>query len=248
MLFRSIMGRIDDETRKYLAKMLFSLVKKDFRQMAKLHKEMGLINPDADLGAFEDELIEITEPIFGKPLNEINISELIMKLFSTAISFDMKLQPNLLLLQKSMIVIEGVGREFCPELNVWEVAQPFIINWMKKELGPQKKLEESKEIIGNLIKAGIELPLHANEVLRTIADTGLKIGISDLNLEKLTESHKSHGENIFYGIIIGALTVGSFIVLDLSRGPQLFDISLFSIAGFITAILLFIVKAVKRNR
>lgn len=240
-----IMGRIDDETRKYLAKMLFSLVKKDFRQMAKLHKEMGLINPDADLGAFEDELIEITEPIFGKPLNEINISELIMKLFSTAISFDMKLQPNLLLLQKSMIVIEGVGREFCPDLNVWEVAQPFIINWMKKELGPQKKLEEAREIAGNLIKAGSELPLHANEVLRTIADTGMKIDISDL--EKLTKSHKSHGEDIFYGIIIGALIVGSFVVIDLNRGPRLFDISLFSIAGFTAAMFLFIVKMVKRK-
>ncbi len=242
-----IMGRIDDETRKYLAKMLFSLVKKDFRQMAKLHKDMGLISPDADLGAFEDELIEITEPIFGKPLNEINISELIMKLLSTAISFDMKLQPNLLLLQKSMIVIEGVGREFCPDLNVWKVAQPFIVNWMKKELGPQKRLEEGKEVVENLIKVGSELPLHANEVLRTIADAGMKIDISNLNLEKLTESHKSHGESIFFGIITGSLIIGSFIAIDFSGGPRLFDISVISIAGFFAAIVLFILRTARKN-
>ena len=109
-----IMGRIDDDTRKYLARMLFALIKRDFRQMAKVHQEMGLINPDTDLRAFEDELIEITEPIFGKPLNEINISELIMKLLSTAINFDMKLQPNLLLLQKSMIIMKVWGGSSTP--------------------------------------------------------------------------------------------------------------------------------------
>ena len=242
-----IMGRIDDATRKYLAKMLFSLVKRDFRQMARLHLEMGLIHPDTDLRAFEDELIEITEPIFGKPLNEINISELIMKLLSTAVNFDMKLQPNLLLLQKSMIIMEGVGREFYPDLNIWKVAQPFIISWMKKEISPQRKLEESKDALRELAKVGADLPGQFREALKRINEERLRVDFAHRNLEDLIESHDGHGENIFFGIVVGALILGSFMVIGSPRGPQLFDLSLVGLSGFAAAALIAAVRMMRRR-
>lgn len=230
-----IMGRIDDDTRKYLAKMLFSLVKRDFRQMAKVHLDLGLIHPDTDLRAFEDELIEITEPIFGKPLNEINISELIMKLISTAINFDMKLQPNLLLLQKSMIIMEGVGREFFPDLNIWKVAQPFILGWMKKEISPQKKLEETKQAAMDMVRVGAAIPHQASDVLARLNRGALKIDFAHLNLENIEEKIEEHGNNTYYAFIIAALLLGSFYVIDKPVGPQFHGMSGVGIGGFAVA-------------
>lgn len=241
-----IMGRIDDDTRKYLAKMLFALIKRDFREMAKVHLDMGLISPDTDLRAFEDELIEITEPIFGKPLNEINISELIMKLLSTAINFDMKLQPSLLLLQKSMIIMEGVGREFYPDLNIWKVAQPFMMGWMKKEISPQKKLEESKLIARELVKTGMELPHQANQVLGRLNRGDLKIDFAHMNLETLIDKIESHGNDLYYGIIVAALLLGSFYVIGSPRGPQIYDMSAVGLTGFVLAAMMVATRILKK--
>lgn len=241
-----IMGRIDDDTRKYLARMLFSLVKRDFRLMAKVHLDMGLIGPDTDLRAFEDELIEITEPIFGKPLNEINISELIMKLLSTAISFDMRLQPNLLLLQKSMIIMEGVGREFYPDLNIWKVAQPFILGWMKKEISPQKKLEEGKDVVKNLVRVGTELPHQVSDLVNRLNEGKLKIDFAHLNLEKLIATIEGNGRDVFNGIVIGTLILGSFYVLESTHGPQFYDMSIAGLAGLSVALLLLLIRVVRR--
>ncbi|MDH3974054.1 MAG: 2-polyprenylphenol 6-hydroxylase [Deltaproteobacteria bacterium] len=241
-----IMGRIDDDTRKYLAKMLFALIKRDFSQMAKVHLDMGLIPPETDLKAFEDELIEITEPIFGKQLNEINISELIMKLLSTAINFDMKLQPSLLLLQKSMIIMEGVGREFYPDLNIWKVAQPFMMGWMKKEISPQKKLEESKLAAKELIKTGMELPHQANRVLGQLNRGDLKIDFAHMNLEVLIEKIESHGNDLYYGIIVAALLLGSFYVIGSTRGPQIYDMSAVGLAGFAVALMMVATRIIKK--
>lgn len=241
-----IMGRIDDDTRKYLAKMLFALIKRDFREMAKVHLDMGLIPPGTDLRAFEDELIEITEPIFGKPLNEINISELIMKLLSTAINFDMKLQPSLLLLQKSMIIMEGVGREFYPDLNIWKVAQPFMMGWMKKEISPQRKLEESKQAAKELIKTGMDLPHQANQVLGRLNRGDLKIDFAHANLEILIEKIESHGNDLYYGIIIAALLLGSFYIVGSTRGPQIYDMSAVGLAGFVVAAMMVAARIIKK--
>lgn len=242
-----IMGRIDDETRKYLARMLFSVVKRDFRQMAKVHLDMGLINPDTDLRAFEDELIEITEPIFGKPLDEINISELILKLLNTAIHFDMKLQPSLLLLQKSMIIMEGVGREFYPELNMWKVAQPFILGWMKKEISPQKKLEEGKAIAQDLVRVGAELPHQASDLIKRLNEGRLKIDFAHLNLEKLIETIEENGRDFFTGLVIGAIILGSFYVIGSSKGPQFYDMSVVGLAGFVVAAVMALKRLFRRQ-
>lgn len=241
-----IMGRIDDDTRKYLARMLFSLIKRDFRQMAKVHLDMGLINPDTDLRAFEDELIEITEPIFGKPLNEINISELIMKLLGTAISFEMKLQPSLLLLQKSMIIMEGVGREFYPDLNIWKIAQPFMMGWMKKEISPQRKLEETKTATKELVRIGAALPQQVSETLSRLNEGRVKIDFAHLNLDNLVEKIEDHGNDVYEGIIIAALLLGSFYVVGLPIGPQFFELSIIGLAGFGLVAVMMLVRLIRK--
>jgi ubiquinone biosynthesis protein len=241
-----IMGRIDDDTRKYLARMLFSLIKRDFRQMAKVHLDMGLINPDTDLRAFEDELIEITEPIFGKPLNEINISELIVKLLGTAVNFDMKLQPSLLLLQKSMIIMEGVGREFYPDLNIWKIAQPFMISWMKKEISPQRKLEETKAVTKELVRIGAALPNQVSETLSRLNEGRMKIDFAHVNLDNLVEKVEEHGNDVYEGIIIAALVLGSFYVIGLPVGPQMFELSIIGLTGFGLAAVMVLIRLIRK--
>ena len=137
-----IVGKLDHNLRKYLASMLYYLVREDYHRMAKVHRKMGLIGKHVDLEEFEEALADIATPIHGRELEKINISALIMKLIDTARRFEMSLQPNLLLLQKSMVIIEGVGRQLYPDINMWEVAKPLIYKWMIKEKFSSKGLRK----------------------------------------------------------------------------------------------------------
>ncbi|MDX8383647.1 MAG: 2-polyprenylphenol 6-hydroxylase [Ghiorsea sp.] len=143
-----IVGRLDMQSRVYLADMMLAFLQQDYKRAAEVHVEAGYVPYDTDVSAFEDALREVAVPVFNRPLNEISIAELLFYLFAVTERFQMETQPQLLLLQKSMVVIEGVTRELEPELNIWELAKPLITTWAVKNLGPQGKgrrlLQESK--------------------------------------------------------------------------------------------------------
>ncbi|MCK5237587.1 MAG: 2-polyprenylphenol 6-hydroxylase, partial [Deltaproteobacteria bacterium] len=161
-----IVGTLDKKLRHYLATMLFYILRQDYRRMALLHKQIGLIGSDVDIDEFENALRDMAEPIFGRELNDINISHLMMKLIQTARRFDMELQPNLLLLQRSMVIIEGVGRQLYPDANMWEIAKPVIYRWVIKEkLSPKGHIDNSREYVEELAHNLSELPGQVNTVL-----------------------------------------------------------------------------------
>ncbi len=215
-----IIGRLDRDLRKYLASMLFHLVRGDYTRMAAVHREMGLIGDDVSLAEFEEALRDISEPIFGKSLEDIDIPGLLMKLIQTARKFNMTLQPNLLLLQKSMVIIEGVGRQLYPDVNMWEVAKPLIYKWMAKEkFSPKQILERGREGIEELAGAALELPLQAHTLLRRALREELRIGFVHHRLENVTEELKNVGKRISGGIIVASLVVGGSMVAVYS-GPE----------------------------
>lgn len=208
-----IVGRLDRDLRKYLASMLFHLVRGDYTRMAAVHREMGLIGDDVSLAEFEEALRDISEPIFGKTLEDIDIPGLLMKLIQTARKFSMTLQPNLLLLQKSMVIIEGVGRQLYPDVNMWEVAKPLIYKWMTKEkFSPKQILERGREGIEELAGAALEIPLQAHTLLKRALREELRIGFVHHRLETVTEELKNTGKRIGGGIIIASLIIGASMV------------------------------------
>lgn len=233
-----IVGYLDSDLRHYLASMLYCLVREDYYKMAVIHREMGLIGEGVSLHEFEVALREITEPIFGRPLHEISISALLMKLIQTARSFDMKLQPNLLLLQKSMVIIEGVGRQLCPEINMWEVAKPLIYKWMIKEkFSPRAVIDRGKNRAEELVESALDLPVHASALLQKALKQDLRIGFTHHNLEGVTAELANAGKRIAGGLVVGAivLSASGFAIFADKSIPRFFGLPALSGAGFAIA-------------
>ncbi len=142
-----IMGRLDRPTRRYLAEMLHAFLVRDYRKVAEIHFTAGYVPADQSVDAFAQAARSIAEPILGLPLDRISLARLLGQLFQVAERFRMEVQPQLLLLQKTMLVAEGVGRDLHPETNMWELSRPLIEDWMAARLGPEARLREAAETI-----------------------------------------------------------------------------------------------------
>ena len=139
-----IMGTLSDHDKHYLAAILIGFFNRDYRTISRVHMQAGWINEDTKLAEFESAIRLVCEPIFAKPLSEISFGTVLMQLFQTVRRFEMPVQPQLVLLYKTLLNIEGLGRQLYPELNLWDTAKPYLEGWMKKQLSPQTLFEEFK--------------------------------------------------------------------------------------------------------
>ena len=137
-----IMGRLDQKTRNYLADMLIGFLDRDYKRVAEVHFEAGYVPARKSVGAFTQAIRSIGEPILGKPMHEISLARLLAHLFQVTETFEMEAQPQLLLLQKTMLVAEGVGRNLDPTVNMWSLARPLIEEWIIHNRGPEARLRD----------------------------------------------------------------------------------------------------------
>lgn len=138
-----IMGRLDRATRKHLAEMLLGFMTRDYRRAAEVHFEAGWIPAHQSVDEFTQACRSIAEPILDRPQNEISIARLLGQLFQITQTFEMETQPQLLLLQKTMLVAEGTGRNLAPDANMWLIARPLIEAWMRANLGPEARIKDA---------------------------------------------------------------------------------------------------------
>ena len=138
-----IMGRLDRDTRRYLAEMLLGFLLRNYERVAEVHFEAGYVPRHKSKAAFTQAIRSIGEPILGKPLHEISLGQLLGHLFKVTKTFEMETQPQLLLLQKTLLMAEGLCRRLNPEENMWALAQPQIEHWARENLGPEARLRES---------------------------------------------------------------------------------------------------------
>jgi len=150
-----IMGRLDLKTRRFMAEMLGAFLTGNWRRAAEVHFEAGYVPADRSVDAFAQACRSIGEPILGRPVDEISIGRLLAQLFQITETFGMKTQTHLLLLQKTMVTVEGVARSLDPNVNFWEVARPVIEDWARDNLGPEAVLREAA---GNLRDFAHRLP------------------------------------------------------------------------------------------
>ncbi len=121
----AIIGSLSDADQYYLGRNLLGIFRRDYREVAQLHVECGWVPPHTRVQDFESAMRAVCEPIFERPISQISFGQLLVYLFQTAARFDMEVQPSLVLLQKTLLNIEGLGRQLYPDLNLWETAQPF---------------------------------------------------------------------------------------------------------------------------
>jgi ubiquinone biosynthesis protein len=137
-----IMGRLDRDTRYFLADMLIGFLSGDYRQVAEVHFAAGYVPRRRSLDAFTQACRSIGEPILERPLHEISIARLLAQLFQVTEQFEMETQPQLLLLQKTMVLVEGIGRRLDPSVNIWSLARPLVEEWVRDNRGPEARLRQ----------------------------------------------------------------------------------------------------------
>lgn len=163
-----IMGSLAPQDQHYIAENLLAFFKRDYRQIAVLHVESGWISADSRIDQFETAIRRVCEPIFERPLKDISFGKLLLRLFQTAGQFNMEIQPQLFLLQKTLFSIESLGRQLYPDLDLWQTAKPFIERWMRKQHGPRHLIETITKELPTGSEALAKLPLLLHNVLDEI--------------------------------------------------------------------------------
>ena len=164
------MGSLSDEDKHYLAVNLLCFFNRDYRGVAKAHVESGWVPPETRVEEFEAAIRTVCEPIFAKPISEISFGKFIMRLFQTARRFKMPVQPQLVLLQKTLLNIEGLGRQLYPDLDLWETAKPYLENWMNEQYGPKAALRVIKKEAPKWSVLLPELPVLAHQTMTAIRE------------------------------------------------------------------------------
>ena len=170
-----IMGRIDAATQRTLGEMLLGFLTRDYKKVAEVHMAAGFVPGHKSADAFAQAARSIAEPIMGKPIAEISVAKLLGQLFAITETFEMQVQPQLLLLQKSMLVTEGVGRGLAPEVNMWDLARPLVEGWMRERLGPEGRIGEA---VGDAAATLAKIPRIIDRIDRTTSEIereGLKL-------------------------------------------------------------------------
>ena len=167
-----IMGRIDKLNRKFLAEILYGFIKRDYKKVAEVHILAGLVPKNTQVESLSQALRSIGEPIFGQKVKDISGGKLLKQLFDITDKFNMQTQPQLLMLQKTMVVVEGVARKLNPDTNIWETSRPVLENWLMETKDPLNNLTNTIKETADAVKRFPELPEimdKANQALTYLA-------------------------------------------------------------------------------
>ena len=209
-----IMGRLDKYNKKYLAEILYGFIKRDYIKVAEVHFQAGLVPKTASKEEFAQALRSVGEPIFGQNIKDISGGNLLSQLFEITEKFNMATQTQLLLLQKTMVVVEGVARKLYPDTNIWNVSKPILENWLESLKGPKATITSAIDTSGEILKRIPDLPDFmdkANHALQLIAEGKLNLtntSNTSLEIEKLRL--KSFRNNVLISLL--SVVIISFVV------------------------------------
>ena len=207
-----IVGTLTDDDQRYLAENLLAFFHRDYKKVAELHLSSGWVPENTRIEEFETAIRSVCEPIFGLPIKDISFGEFLLKLFQTARRFDMQVQPQLILLQKTLLNIEGLGRQLYPDLDLWNTAKPFLEQWMKDRFGPKAVLREMRKQLPHWGEILPTLPTLTYDALNMIKTGQLEVKLRDTDIA-LINKQKSNSQNRLISTIIGAALVISATIL-----------------------------------
>lgn len=188
-----IVGTLAPEDKRYLAENFLAFFNRDYRRVAELHVDSGWVPAGTRVDEFESAIRTVCEPIFERPLKEISFGQLLLRLFQTARRFNMEIQPQLVLLQKTLLNIEGLGRQLYPDLDLWQTAKPFLERWMSEQIGARAVLERTRKALPEWGEVLPELPRLVHDTFRQASEGRLKIHWQNDELTALrTELQRQH--------------------------------------------------------
>jgi ubiquinone biosynthesis protein len=187
-----IVGSLDPQDQQYLAKNFLAVFERDYRRVATLHLESGWVPPDTRIDEMESAVRTVCEPIFDRPLKDISFGTILLRLFEISRRFDMTVQPQLVLLQKTLLNIEGLGRELYPELDIWRTASPILREWMRERTSPRRFWRILREQLPELIELARVLPTLVKGALERVREGKLRLHLDASSLERLAAWLDTH--------------------------------------------------------
>lgn len=208
-----IIGTLSPTDQHYLAENFLAFFHRDYRRVAELHIESGWVPAETRVDEFESAIRTVSEPIFDRPLKDISFGGFLLALFQTARRFNMEVQPQLVLLQKTLLNIEGLGRQLDPELDLWKTAKPFLENWMRDRVGPRSVLNRIKYYIPRWIDQTPDLPNLLYGLLKQANAGDLTVRLQRQELEQLRQDLQRASRRNFHAAVGAALIVSAAVIL-----------------------------------
>ncbi len=213
-----IMGSLSEFDQRYLAENFHAFLDRDYRRVAELHVESGWVPKETRVDDFEFAIRTVCEPIFDRPVREISIGQLLVRLFQTAQRFHMEILPQLLLLQKTLVNIEGIGRQLDPELDLWRTARPSLERWMRDRVGLRSLVRSARDSVPRWIDRLPELPGLAFDVLDRLKDGRIEVATHDDVLDEIRREIRNVHRRLSYSVAGAGLVIAAGVLHGVSAG------------------------------
>jgi ubiquinone biosynthesis protein len=208
-----IVGTLQPRDQHYLAENFLAFFDRDYGRVAALHIESGWVPRATRVDELESAVRTVCEPIFNKPLAEISFGQVLLRLFEVARRFDMQVQPQLVLLQKTLLNIEGLGRQLYPELDLWKTARPILQRWMRERMSPRTLLKQARTQLPDTIEALKQLPQLFNSAVREAAEGRVRWQVQSAQLTELRLELRANARRRDIALAAAALWLSGFIWL-----------------------------------
>ena len=208
-----IVGTLSPDDQQYLAGNFLAFFDRDYHKIAKLHLDSGWVPAGTRIDELESAVRSVCEPIFNKPLSEISFAQVMIRLFETARRFNMEIQPQLILLQKTLFNIEGLGRELYPQLDLWKTAHPILRRWMDEQVGGRAMLKNIREDLPQIREALRELPGVVLYLSEQISRGDLKLNLQSPELKEIRDQlRKQQKQRYWLAVGATAIITGTLIL------------------------------------
>lgn len=211
-----IMGTLNETDQRYLAENFLAFFNRDYRRVAELHVISGWVDKNTRIDEFESAIRAVCEPIFDKPLKDISFGQLLLNLFQTARRFNMEVQPQLILLQKTLLNIEGLGRQLYPELDLWKTAKPFLEQWMKDKIGPRSFFKHIKDNAPLWAEQLPKIPNLIYDVFEKAKKGELKVELNETQMQQIKDEIKFGNNRSLRAIAGGSLLITAALLININ--------------------------------
>ena len=215
-----IVGTLSPRDQYYLAENFLAFFERDYHRVAKLHVDSGWVPAATRVDELESAVRTVCEPIFNKPLKDISFGQVLLRLFETARRFNMEIQPQLILLQKTLLNIEGLGRQLYPELDLWKTAQPILRDWMRERVSGRAIMERLRTQLPDLAEAAKTLPQIVQGMIQQAADGRLRLRVETPGLEELKRTIRETNARRDAITVAGVLLLGGIVWLAVGHNPS----------------------------
>jgi ubiquinone biosynthesis protein len=215
-----IVGTLAPRDQHYLAENFLAFFEHDYRRIAQLHIDSGWIPSHVRVDELESAVRTVCEPIANKPLREISFGQVLLSLFEAAQRFDAQMQPQLMLIQKTLLQIEGVGRQLYPDLDLWKTAQPLLRQWVAERWSLRALVRDARKQLPDMLQALHQLPPLVENAIQRAADGRLSVPIETKEIERLQQTIREDGRRRDVTLVTAIGALGGIVLIATGAGPE----------------------------